>query len=76
MNHLLLPFKQIIYLWIEIKEFNLISKVCTNLTSGMIYFGTDQYQCTVSDLLLFFILYCIYIYIYIIKIKVYHKTLP
>ena len=34
----------------------------------MIYFNTDQYRYTVSDLLL--------LYIYKIKIKVYHKTLP
>ena len=42
---------------------------CTGLTSGMIYFDTDQYRCTVSDLPLFFIFI-------IINIKVYYKTLP
>ena len=51
---------------------------CTGLISGMIYFGTSQYRCTVSDLLLFFYIYkyiymyvcmCVYIYI-IINIKV------
>ena len=46
---------------------------CTSLTSKTIYFDIDQYQCTVSDLPLFFIfikkifffLYFIFIYIYI-----------
>ena len=33
---------------------------CTSLTSGMIYFGTSQYRCTVSGLPLFFIFINIY----------------
>ena len=37
---------------------------CTGLISGMIYFDTSQYRCTVSDLLLFFYIYK-YIYIYV-----------
>ena len=55
----------------------------TSLTSGTIYFGTDQYRCTISDLPLFFIFInkyiyvCMYVYInIIINIKVYHKILP
>ena len=62
----------------------------TDFTSKMIYFGTDQYRCTISSLPFFFNIYkyicvcvcvcvggwvCMYIYIYII-IKVYHKTFP
>ena len=35
--------------------------VCSGLTIGMKYFGTDQYRCSVSSLLLIYI----YIYIYI-----------
>ena len=40
---------------------------CTDLTSGMKYFGIDQYWCIVSGLPLLYIL---------INIKVYHKILP
>ena len=35
---------------------------CTGLASGMIYFSTGQYRCTVSGLPLF------YIYIYIVNV--------
>ena len=45
---------------------------CTDLTSGMKYFGIDQYWYTVLDLPLFFIFISIYIYIYINK----YKSLP
>ena len=57
----------------------------TGLISRTIYFGTGQYQYTISSLLLFFIFINIYICVcvcvcvcvcIIINIKVDHKTLP
>ena len=48
---------------------------CTGLTSGTIYFGIGQYQCTVSGLPLFYIYMCVCVCI-IINITVYYKTLP
>ena len=63
------------------KRVNLVPEtVPAGLTSGIIYFGTSQYWCTVSGLPLFFIFIniyvCMYVCVCIINIKVYHKTLP